>query len=88
MGNNIVGYKLSGVADRKTVDKVLNHSMPYLGDILLSGISKHTTEMTDEEKSVYFTRGHVGGSLVQRARDLKILDLWFIPIYEHEAKSL
>lgn len=86
--NEIVGYKLNGVADRLTVDGLLKYAMPCYGDILLSGKSKHITEMTEEEKSVYFTRGHVGGALVQRLKDLKVLDLWFTPVYEHEAAPI
>lgn len=85
--NDIVGYKLSGVASRPTVDAVLGQSMPHYGDILLSGKSKDVPNMTDEEKSVYFTRGHVGGSLVQRCKELKILDIWFVPVFEDDCKK-
>jgi hypothetical protein len=88
MREKIVGYKLKDFVDRFTVDRVLKESMSYYGDILLSGVSKPAIEMTKEEKSVYFTRGHVGGSLVQRMRDLKVLDIWFEPIYESQAHKI
>ncbi len=80
----IIGYKLNGVAERKDVDRLLNYSMPHYGDILLSGRSVNVIQMTEEEKSVYFTTGHVGGSLVQRLRELKVLDIWFEPIYKKQ----
>jgi hypothetical protein len=80
----IIGYKLNGTVDRKTVDRFLGETMSYCGDVLLSGKSKHCNEMTEEEKSVYFTRGHVEGSLVKKCRQACVLDLWFTPIYEPE----
>jgi hypothetical protein len=67
----IVGYKLKPNIDRLMVDSVLKHPMPI---------------WNDEDKSVYFIRGHVGGSLVARLKELQVLDLWFTPIYE-EVKS-
>lgn len=84
MADDIVGYRLNDFVDRTLVDKILNYTMPYFGDILLSGISKHIKDMTPDEKSVYFTRGHVAGSLVKKCKDLKILDIWFTPIYASE----
>jgi hypothetical protein len=51
------------------VDRILKDSMPI---------------WNDEDKSVYFIRGHVAGSLVARMKELQVLDLWFTPIYEFE----
>jgi hypothetical protein len=65
----IVGYRLNSNISRLMVDRVLQYSMP---------------KWNDEDKSVYFIRGHVGGSLVAKMKELQVLDLWFIPIYEDE----
>jgi hypothetical protein len=67
----IVGYKLKPNIDRLMVDGILKTSMPI---------------WNDEDKSVYFIRGHVAGSLVAKMKELQVLDLWFTPIYE-EVKS-
>ena len=80
----IIGYKLKDFVNRIDVDNLLGRGMPYFGDVLLSGKSKNAIDMTAEEKSVYFTTGHLGGSLVQRMKDLKLLDLWFEPIYKKD----
>jgi hypothetical protein len=65
----IVGYKLKPNIDRMMVDGILKNAMPI---------------WNDEDKSVYFIRGHVAGSLVAKMKELQVLDLWFIPIYEDE----
>ena len=65
----IVGYRLKPSIDRMMVDGILKNAMP---------------NWNDEDKSVYFIRGHVGGSLVAKLRELQVLDLWFTPIYENE----
>jgi hypothetical protein len=65
----IVGYRLNSNISRLMVDRVLQYSMP---------------KWNDEDKSVYFIRGHVAGSLVAKMKELQVLDLWFIPIYEDE----
>ena len=65
----IVGYRLKPFIDRIMVDGILKNAMPI---------------WNDEDKSVYFIRGHVGGSLVAKMKELKVLDLWFTPIYESE----
>ena len=65
----IVGYRLKPSIDRMMVDGILKNAMP---------------NWNDEYKSVYFIRGHVGGSLVAKLRELQVLDLWFTPIYENE----
>jgi hypothetical protein len=65
----IVGYKLKPSIDRMMVDSILKNSMPI---------------WNDEDKSVYFIRGHVAGSLVAKMKELQVLDLWFTPIYEDE----
>jgi hypothetical protein len=65
----IVGYRLKPNIDRFIVDGILKNAMPI---------------WNDEDKSVYFIRGHVAGSLVAKMKELQVLDLWFIPIYEDE----
>jgi hypothetical protein len=65
----IVGYRLKPSIDRFMVDAILKNAMPI---------------WNDEDKSVYFIRGHVAGSLVAKMKELKVLDLWFTPIYESE----
>jgi hypothetical protein len=65
----IVGYRLKPFIDRMMVDGILKNAMPI---------------WNDEDKSVYFIRGHVAGSLVAKMKELQVLDLWFIPIYEDE----
>jgi hypothetical protein len=65
----IVGYRLKPFIDRIMVDGILKNAMPI---------------WNDEDKSVYFIRGHVAGSLVAKMKELQVLDLWFIPIYEDE----
>ena len=65
----IVGYRLKPNIDRLMVDSILKNAMPI---------------WNDEDKSVYFIRGHVGGSLVNRLKELQVLNLWFTPIYENE----
>jgi hypothetical protein len=67
MEKEIYGYRLNGVVDRFTVDAILRNAMP---------------KWVDNDPSVYFIRGHIAGSLVARMRELKVLDLWFEPIYE------
>jgi hypothetical protein len=67
----IVGYKLKPNIDRLMVDGILKYPMPI---------------WNDKDKSVYFIRGHVAGSLVAKMKELQVLDLWFTPIYE-EVKS-
>lgn len=84
MEKKIIGYKLNGKVDRQTVNRFLGESVPMCGDILLSGKTKHINEMTSEEKSVYFTTGHIGGSLVKKCKEAGVLDLWFEPVYEPE----
>jgi hypothetical protein len=52
---------------------------------MVDGILKNAMpKWNDEDKSVYFIRGHVGGSLVAKMKELKVLDLWFTPIFEFE----
>ena len=65
----IVGYRLKPSINRMMVDGILKNAMPV---------------WNDEDKSVYFIRGHVAGSLVAKMKELQVLDLWFIPIYEDE----
>jgi hypothetical protein len=65
----IVGYKLKPSIDRMMVDGILKNAMPI---------------WNDEDKSVYFIKGHIGGSLVAKMKELQVLDLWFTPIYENE----
>lgn len=65
----IVGYRLKPSIDRMMVDSILKNAMP---------------NWNDEDKSVYFIRGHMGGFLVAKLRELQVLDLWFTPIYENE----
>jgi hypothetical protein len=67
----IVGYRLKPSIDRMMVDGILKNAMPV---------------WNDEDKSVYFIKGHVVGSLVAKMKELQVLDLWFTPIYE-EVKS-
>ena len=69
MEKEIVGYRIKPNVNRFMVDGVLNHAMPI---------------WDEEDKSAYFIRGHVGGSLVRRLKELQVLDLWFSPIYEDE----
>ena len=33
---------------------------------------------------LYFIKGHIAGYYVERAKDLGILDTWFIPVYEDD----
>jgi hypothetical protein len=69
----IVGYRLKPSIGRMMVDAILKNAMPI---------------WNDEDKSVYFIRGHVAGSLVAKMKELQVLDLWFTPIYEDkEIKS-
>ena len=65
----IVGYRLKPSIDRMMIDGILKNAMPI---------------WNDEDKSVYFIRGHVGGSLVAKMKELQVLDSWFIPIYKDE----
>lgn len=65
----IVGYRLKPHIDRMVVDAILKNAMPI---------------WNGEDKSVYFIRGHVAGSLVAKMKELQVLDLWFTPIYESE----
>ena len=65
----IVGYRLKPSIDRMMVDGILKNSMPI---------------WNQEDKSVYFIRGHIAGSLVAKMKELQVLDLWFTPIYENE----
>ena len=65
----IVGYRLKPHIDRVMVDGILKNAMPI---------------WNDNDKSVYFIRGHVAGSLVAKLKELQVLDLWFMPIYESE----
>jgi hypothetical protein len=65
----IVGYRLKPSINRKMVDGILKNAMPV---------------WNNEDKSVYFIRGHVAGSLVAKMKELQVLDLWFTPIYENE----
>jgi len=71
MEQEIFGYRLKPHISRFIVDGILQNPMPI---------------WNDEDKSVYFIRGHVGGSLVARLRELEVLDIWFTPIYK-EVKS-
>jgi hypothetical protein len=66
MEKEIQGYRLNGVADKFTVDAVLRYAMP---------------KWDDQDPSVYFIRGHLGGCLVAKLKELKVLDLWLEPIY-------
>jgi hypothetical protein len=66
MEREIQGYRLNGVADRLTLDAILRYGMP---------------RWDEEDPDVYFIRGHVGGCLVAKLEQLKVLDLWFEPIY-------
>ena len=69
----IVGYRLKSSIDRMMVDGILKNAMPI---------------WNKEDKSVYFIRGHIAGSLVAKMKELQVLDLWFTPIYElEEVKS-
>lgn len=65
----IVGYRLKPHIDRVMIDSILKNTMPI---------------WNDNDKSVYFIRGHVAGSLVAKLKELQVLDLWFMPIYESE----
>ena len=65
----IVGYRLKPSIDKSIIDGILKNRMPI---------------WNDEDKSVYFIRGHVGGSLVAKMKELQVLNIWFIPIYESE----
>lgn len=65
----IVGYRLKPIVDRILVDTILKKPMPI---------------WNDKDKSVYFIRGHIAGSLVAKMKELQVLDLWFTPIYENE----
>lgn len=69
----IVGYRLNSNIDRLMVDGILRNAMPI---------------WNTDDKSVYFIRGHVGGSLVAKMKELQVLDIWFTPIYKaDEVKS-
>jgi hypothetical protein len=69
----IVGYRLNPNIDRKMINSILETPMPI---------------WNDQDKSVYFIRGHVAGSLVAKLKELGVIDLWFTPIYEDdEVKS-
>ncbi len=73
MKEEIVGYRLKPHVDRRIPDGILKVAMPI---------------WNEGDKSVYFIRGHVAGSLVRRMRELGVLDIWFEPIYEsREVKS-
>lgn len=72
--SKLIGYRLNGIADRETVNRTLNHPMPLWDGCGGDG--------GDRRHIRYFIRGHLGGSLVLRAKELGILDLWFEPIYE------
>jgi hypothetical protein len=65
----IVGYRLKPSIDKIMVDGILKNAMP---------------KWNDKDKSVYFIKGHVGGSLVAKMKELQVLNLWFTPIYEDE----
>ena len=69
MAHAIVGYRLKSHIDRMLIDFILKNPMPI---------------WNDKDKSVYFIRGHVAGSLVAKMKELQVLDLWFTPIYEDE----
>lgn len=66
MEKEIIGYRLNGVITKQVVNALLQYQMP---------------NWYDNDKSVYFLKGHIGGSLVKKLRDLKVFDLWFSPIY-------
>ena len=36
---------------------------------------------------LYFIKGHIAGYYVKRAKDLGILDTWFIPVYEDDSNT-
>ena len=63
----IVGYRIKPNIDKLMVNRILKISMPI---------------WNEEDKSVYFIRGHVAGSLVAKLKELQVLDLWFTPIYD------
>jgi len=63
----ITGYKLNGIVTRGEVDKLLAYTMP-IWDM--------------DDKDIYFIRGHIGGSLVLKLKELKVFDIWFIPVYK------
>lgn len=69
---NITGYRLKPNIEKGMVNRVLNYSMP---------------NWDDNDKSVYFIRGHVGGSLVAKLKELGVLNLWFTPIYDEDVKT-
>ena len=69
----IVGYRLKPNIDRLMVDGVLKYPMLI---------------WNEHDKSVYFIRGHVAGSLVAKMKELQVLNFWFTPIYDgDEIKS-
>lgn len=65
----IVGYRLKPTIDRLMVDRLLKYAMPI---------------WNNKDKSVYFIKGHVAGSLVAKLKELQVLDFWFTPIYKNE----
>lgn len=70
---NIVGYRVKNSEFRQCADRVLGIAMP---------------KWNDDDKDVYFIRGHIAGYLVAKLRELGVLDMWFDPIYEdNEIKS-
>ena len=69
---DITGYRLKPNIEKGMVDRVINYSMP---------------NWDDNDKSIYFIRGHVGGSLVAKLKELGVLNLWFTPIYNKDVKT-
>lgn len=69
---DITGYRLKPNIEKEMINRLLDYSMP---------------NWDDNDKSVYFIRGHVGGSLVAKLKELGVLNLWFTPIYDEDIKT-
>jgi hypothetical protein len=65
----VVGYRLKSNIDRFMIDGILKYPMPI---------------WNNEDKSVYFIKDHIAGSLVAKLKELQVLDLWFTPIFKNE----
>lgn len=85
-----IGYKLKDESDKDYVDRLIfGEKLVYIPpgervgddqDYMHRSVPERT--MTINDKGLYFIRGHIGGSLVMKAKELGILDTHFEPVYE------
>lgn len=81
------GYVWNAESKTLTESNIIGYKLSGYVSKEIADIVMGRSDINMSGGDLYFIKGHIAGYYVERAKDLGILDTWFIPVYEDDSNT-